>query len=329
MGMTERGLNIMKLTKLFLALLLTTSLSLQTQAAGGKLLDFLLNGTGVIEALAKHNIKGEAATEVGRYLELSLKSLNISGQVPTRQQFTAIVERLGGSAEDLRLKRQLQELLAKDIDSVSKDEMVGAINNIIYLANRHGNTATAVLGCARCVSDELSLHGFRFTMKELADNNSRNVLTQVLPKNPQDVRRFISSKFQAYGLGDFSRVNSRLVAPEEERAMALMLGLYEAGNSKQKALVKEIFEASKDSSGQVKFLAEGGENKLHLLFTEDMDDEYLEYWTNTLKKVSSDRKESGESMKESFFKVLKKEAGDDPVANEQIELLRAKKCFFP
>lgn len=319
----------MRVAKLALTLLLTVSLSVQSNAAGGKLLDFFLNGSGILEVLAKHNISGEAANEIGRYLELSLKSLNISGQMPSRQQFTAIIEGLGGSPEDLRLKRQLQELLAKDVDSLSKNEVVDAINNIIYLANRHGNTATAVLGCARCVSDELSLHGFRFTMKELADDNARSVLTQVLPKKPQDVRRFISSKFQAYGLGDFSRVNSRLVAPEEERALALMLGLYEAGNAKQKELVKQIFEASKDSSGQIKFLAEGGENKLHLLFTEDMDDEYIEYWTKTLRNVAAERKESGEPMKEAFFKSLRKEAGDDPVAVEQIELLRAKKCFFP
>lgn len=319
----------MRLSNLVLSLVLTTTLSLQAQAAGGKLIDFLVNGSGILEVLAKHNIKGEAASEVGRYLELSLKSLNISGNMPSRQQFETIINGLSGSAEDLRLKRQLQELLAKDADSVSKDDVINAINNIIFLANRHGNTATAVLGCARCVSDELSLHGFRFTMKELSDSNARSVLTQVLPKNPQDVRRFISGKFQAYGLGDFSRVNARLVAPEEERAMALMLGLYETGSAKQKELVRSIFEASKDSSGKIRFMAEGGENKLHLLFTEDMDDEYVEYWTKTLRSVAAERKESGESMKDSFFKTLQKNAGDDPVANEQIELLRAKKCFFP
>lgn len=319
----------MRFTKLVFSLLLVATLSFQASAAGGKLIDFLLNGSGILEVLAKHNIKGEAASEVGRYLELSLKSLNISGQMPSRQQFVAIVEGLGGSPEDLRLKNQLKQLLSKDADALSKDEVVSAINNIIYLANRHGNTATAVLGCARCVSDELSLHGFRFTMRELSDSNARDVLTSILPKNPQDVRRFISSKFQAYGLGDYSRVSSRLVAPEEERAMALMLGLYEAGSAKQKELVRQIFEASKDSSGKIKFMADGGENKLHLLFTEDMDDEYVEYWTKTLRGVASDRKESGDSMKESFFKTLQKNAGDDPVANEQIELLRAKKCFFP
>ncbi len=319
----------MRITKLAITLLLSATLSLNASAAGGKLIDFLINGSGVLEVLAKHNIKGDAASEIGRYLELSLKSLNISGQLPTRQQFTAIIDQLGGSAEDLRLKRQLQDLLAKDADDISKDDVVGAINNIIYLANRHGNTATAVLGCARCVSDELSLHGFRFTMKELSDSNAQSVLTQILPKNPTDIRRFISSKFQAYGLGDFSRVSSRLVAPEEERAMALMLGLYEAGSAKQKELVKQIFEASKDSSGKIRFMADGGENKLHLLFTEDMDDEYIDYWTKTLKNVTAERKESGEPMKEAFFKSLKKEAGDDPVASEQIELLRSKKCFFP
>ncbi len=319
----------MRISKLALTLLLSATLSFNASAAGGKLIDFLLNGSGALEMLAKYNIKGDAASEIGRYLELSLKSLNISGQLPTRQQFTAIIDRLGGSAEDLRLKKQLQDLLSKDADNVSKDDVVSAINNIIYLANRHGNTATAVLGCARCVSDELSLHGFRFTMRELADSNAQSVLTQILPKNPADIRKFISSKFQAYGLGDFSRVNSRLVAPEEEKAMALMLGLYEAGSPKQKELVKQIFEASKDSSGRIKFMADGGENKLHLLFTEDMDDEYIEYWTKTLKGVGAERKESGDSMKEAFFKSLKKEAGDDPVASEQIELLRTKKCFFP
>ena len=319
----------MRISKFLFTLLLSGMLATNVNAAGGKLIDFLLNGSGALEVLAKYNIKGDAASEVGRYLELSLKSLNISGQLPSRQQFTAIIDQLGGSAEDLRLKKQLQELLAKDVDQVSKDEVVGAINNIIYLANRHGNTATAVLGCARCVSDELSLHGFRFTMKELSDSNAQTVLTSVLPKNPADIRRFISSKFQAYGLGDYSRVSSRLVAPEEERAMALMLGLYEGGSAKQKELVRQVFEASKDSSGRIRFMAEGGENKLHLLFTEDMDDEYIEYWTKTLRKVASERKESGDSMKEAFFKSLKKEAGDDPVAGEQIELLRSKKCFFP
>ncbi len=319
----------MRISKFLFTLLLSAMLATNVNAAGGKLIDFLLNGSGALEVLAKYNIKGDAASEVGRYLELSLKSLNISGQLPSRQQFTAIIDQLGGSAEDLRLKRQLQELLSKDVDQVSKDEVVAAINNIIYLANRHGNTATAVLGCARCVSDELSLHGFRFTMKELSDSNAQTVLTSVLPKNPTDVRRFISSKFQAYGLGDYSRVSSRLVAPEEERAMALMLGLYEGGSAKQKELVRQIFEASKESSGRIRFMAEGGENKLHLLFTEDMDDEYVEYWTKTLRKVASERKESGDSMKEAFFKSLKKEAGDDPVAGEQIELLRTKKCFFP
>jgi hypothetical protein len=318
-----------RLHSLLSVFLLAMSLSMTTHAAGaGKLIDFLVNDTGITELLGTKGIKGAAASRTKKYIMLSLSSLNMMGdRVPKKAELKKIISSISGSAEDLKIKKQLSELLDKPSEQLSKDDVVSAVNNLIWLANRHGKRGAIVLACSACVSEALSKHGFRFTLEVLNDSAAKKVLNDILPRKPRDLRIFLNERMSTLGLGDFSRATSDLVSAEEERSLGLFIGLYEYGSKSQKELVEAILEVSKRPDGKVELLNPKNPHKLWKLFTEDLDEDELIDWAKMLKKVASESG-SNESKKDAFYAYLKKRAGDEPVLNEWLNKIKLKKCFF-
>ena len=318
-----------RLKHIVLVLFLSISFTLETHAAGaGKLIDFLVNDTGVIELLGSKGIKGAAASRTKKYIMLSLSSLNAMGnRTPTKTELKKIISSISGSADDLKIKKQLTELLDKPSSQLSKDDVVTAVNNLIWLANRHGKRGAIVLACSACVSDTLSRHGFKFTLEVLNDSAAKRVLNDILPRKPRDLRNFLTERMTTLGLGDFSRAPKSLVGPEEERSLGLFLGLYEHGSKKQKDLIESILSVSKRPDGKVDLLDPKNPHKLWKLFTEDMGDDELADWSKMLKKVADDAG-SEDSKKDAFYAYLKRRAGDDPILNEKLNMIKLKKCFF-
>ena len=314
---------------MFRVLFVISFLSLNAFATPIKLVDALLSEAGLSRILKQFDISGNASSEVEKYVKLSLRSLNFNDGTPSKNQLEKVLNSIDGSRLDNQYKSRLQSLMDSPVEKLSKEDLVNAINDLVYIANRFGNSETAVLGCARCVSDELDFHGFRFALNNIQNKNSQLVLNGLIPEKPSEVKKFISSRLRSFDIGDYSKVTTNMVAPQEEKSLALTLGLYNRGNKKQKKLIQAMFDATKNSNGEVDFLNPNNPHKLFLLFSEDMDDQYMDYWIQTLKKVKSKRQGTNDSTKEAFFEVLSKEAGEDPVAKEHIQMLRKKKCFFP
>jgi hypothetical protein len=312
-----------------LALLLVMSVSTSVYSAGaGKLIDFLVNDTGIIELLGSKGIKGAAASRTKKYILLSLSSLNIVGdRIPTKVELKKIISTISGSADDLKIKKQLTDLLDKPSEKLTKEDVVLAVNNLIWLANRHGKRGSIVLACSACVNESLSRHGFKFTLEVLNDSAVKRVLNDVLPRRPRDLRNFLNERMTTLGLGDFSRVTNDLVAPEEERSLGLFLGLYEHGSKGQKELIESILEISKKPDGKVELLNPNNPHKLWKLFTKDLADDELADWSTMLRKVANDSA-NDESKKDAFFAYLKGKAGDDPIRNEWLNKIKLQKCFF-
>ena len=98
-----------------------------------------------------------------------------------------------------------------------------AINNIIYLANRHGRSV--IITCADCVNTNLANAGFKFTVETIKNSSASKLLNDVIPRNPAQLNTFISGRMKRLGMGDYSKVTPDLVAPEDEKSLALFLGL--------------------------------------------------------------------------------------------------------
>lgn len=315
----------------FLVLSMAFTMSINVNAAGGgKLIELLVNDSGVLEILGKRGIKGAPAKKVSEYVGQSILSISFSNKKPSVQQLKKIIKSIAGSEVDNAYKKELLALLDKPAEKVSKEDLVTVVNNLIYLSNRFGKRGSTVLACADCVSETLSRHGFKFTLEVLSDSSSKRVLTQVLPREPKQLTNYISKEMSKGGLGDYSRTAARtkLVSPEEERALGLFLGLRKFGNKKQKELAEAIVSVSKDSGGETTLLTRDNPHKLWKLFSEDMSDDVMDSWTKMLKEVGEKTDGSEGSSKKAFYDYLERVAGDDPVLREQLASLKRKNCFF-
>ena len=312
--------------KKFSILLLLLSFS-SANAAGGKLIDYLLFDSGVVEILTRNGVDAIAIPRVKRYVANSLQALNLSGSKPTKAQLIEILEGLGGTPQDVKIKKSLLSLLDKPDSKITKKDVVNAINSLIFLANRHGATGSAMLACAQCVSDVLSKNGFKFTLEEINNTAAKKVLDQTLPKQPRQLTNYINTKMAKHKLGNLSRVTSRMLRPEEEKSLGLFLGLAEAGNKQQKELIDAVRDFSTDQNGVTSLIDSRNPHTFWKLFSEDMDDETVEGWTKIIKEATESA--DGQTNKqEAFYAALKKRAGDNDYMNDQLDFLKKKNCFF-
>lgn len=295
----------------------------------GRFVDLLLHDSGVAEALGKSGIRGKQASLIKRYVNNSLLALSSNGKKPSRTQLARILKQIPDSGKDGRIKKQLTILLNKSEKNLKKGDLVDAINNLMYLANRYGSGQATVLACAQCVSDTLYKNGFRFTMEVVSNKQSKKVLTKMLPTKPKDLKRFISSKLRSNGFGYSSKALRSQVAPEEEKSLALFLGLASSGSKTQKNFIEAVKDVSRNSKGKVSLLDPNNPHKLWKLFTDDVTDLELEGWTKLLKEVSQDARNSGEvGKKKAFFRYLERKASKEGIPSERVEVLKRKNCFF-
>lgn len=304
-------------------------LSLSVHSSGvGRFIDFIVTDSGVMEALSKNGLRGDEANYVRKSISNSLQALSSNNKKPSAQNLKAILDQLPVSGRDVQLKSELVRILESSSDQVSPDEFVQAVNNLIYLANRYSLRSSSVLACSECVNGALAARGFRFTMEVVDDVQAKKVLSEILPNDPRQLRQYIQSKMRSMGLGDFSKVTTNLVAPEEERSLALFLGLKEYGSQSQKNFIAAVEQLSRNASGEVQLLDPARPHKLWRLFYEDLSDDQLAGFTKLITEVDQEARSANSSLKEAFGKVLEKRAADNPAMQERAAQLQRQNCFF-
>jgi len=304
---------------------LIANISSNVYAAGAtKLVDFMLSGSGVAEILGKHGIKGNDAKLVESYIASSLVALG-SKKSLTKEELKNVLSKLPVAGPDATVRKELQVLLDKSEGEISKDDVVKAINNIIYLANRHGKSV--IITCAECVNENLAKNGFKFTVENIKNSSSIKVLNEVLPKNPAELNTFISSRMRRMGLGDYSKVTPAQVSPSEEKSLALFLGLAESGSADQKALIASIKKLS-TRNGKTNLLDPKNPQKFWKVVADDMSPQDMSGWTKTLNEVASRAEKDGVATEEAFYRTLKQKAQGNDYLMKQYETLKAKRCFF-
>tara|TARA_R110002072_G_scaffold1989_3_gene16490 strand:+ start:54592 stop:55551 length:960 start_codon:yes stop_codon:yes gene_type:complete len=315
--------------KILLTTLLVLSVQLQA-AGGGKLIDLFLTQSGLETLFLKTGIEDAAAQRVTRYISNSILSFSTSSDIPSKSKLVEILKSIKGNKRDTLYQKKLLQLLNKNSDNVTKEELVDSVNSLIYLANRYGVKNATILACADCVSETLGRHGFKFTFEEMADTSTKQLLESYVPRRPDQLNYFITKKMKELEFGDYSRVSRKLVRPSQERTLALFLALAEESSPaspKQRELINAILEFSKDSKGKVQLFSKDNQHILYGLVDDDsMTDAIRTEWIRVLKEASNDP--SAASKKEAFFKVLRRDAGDSTELNDYVNSLELKKCFF-
>ncbi len=319
--------------KLLASILMLFSLTTFAVGGGGKLLDLLVNESGLIELLTRNGIEAAAARQVQHNIANSLTSLGLTGQSASPEALQRVIAGLGTSREDRKIKTSLLKLLNQDAEVLKKGEMVEAINNLIYLANRHGVRGSLVLACSECVNESLFIHGFKFSMEEVSRPAVKKLFeSNIIPNEPRELSRFIASKMKRLNVGDYSKTSSKLVAPEREKSLAIFLALAEKNSPATKVerdFIDAVLAISTTPSGQVKLLNESNPHSLWSTFAiNGADEEYLTGMTALLKETA-ERGKDNVSKKDAFFEVLDDTIGStSKEAQDGVNSLRIQTCFF-
>jgi hypothetical protein len=291
-----------------------------------KFIDFLLKDSGVVEALARHGILGEPATRVQTYVRNSLTALSTRSGDMSPVELRRTLSGLSLQGDDLRLRNQLLELLERNADEMAQEDMVTAINNLIYLANRHGVRGSVVLACSECVSDALRRHGFRFTLASVQNESAQQVLENVVPRNPRDLSNFINRRMTAMNLGNYRNAPRELIGPEEERALGLFLGLAEHGTEVQKEFVAAVVDFSRVGSNDVRLLNPDNPHIFWRFFDQNPSDEKLRFHARMLREAAQESNVAG--REDAYYRSLSRHYQNNDEALRMIDELRLKKCLF-
>ena len=312
-----------KMTTIFCLFFLTFSTTIYA-AASVKLIDFLVSSSGVTELLGKNGIKGIDAKQIESYLTSSLGSLS-GGKILSQKEFKAILGRLPVAGEDATLRKELQVLLDKNEGDLKKEDVVKAINHIIYLANRHGKSI--LITCAECVSDSLAKNGFKFTVENIKNTESLKILNDIIPNNPKDLNTFISSKVKRLGFGDYSKVTPEMMPKSDEKTFALFLASYESGSSDFKELAAMIKKLS-TKKAQTNIFDSSNPNKLWKVVTNDLSQADAAKLTDILKETDLMASKENLKIEEAFNNVLRKKAEMSDELMDKFKSLKTKRCFF-
>lgn len=290
----------------------------------GKLIDLIVSDEGMMTALAKSGIKGDNALQVKNYVNTSLKALSANGVKPDKMELRRILQSLPNNGADGRVKRKLFGLLYKNDSELTKGDLVDAVNELLYMANRYGSGQSTVLACGPCVSDNLSRNGFRFSM-EIIENKQAKYILDHLPKNPEDLRRSLNDSLRAFDAGSINWVPANILASEEEKSLALFFGMARHGSASQKKLFKSIMNVSKFDKRSKKFFG----HKMWKLFSENLSPTEIDGATRLLDDIAKDPTfiKDG-NFETAFIRRLQKQVHDNPALGKELDTLKSKRCFL-
>ncbi len=314
----------MKRYLIFCSLLCALVFSSSAFASGVKLIDYMVSSSGLLELLSSHGIKGVEAKQVESYVFTSLNSFG-AGKNLSKKELSDVISKLPVTGQDAGIRKELQMLLDKSSADIKKEDVVKAINNIIYLANRHGKSV--IITCADCVSESLSKSGFKFTVENIKNAGTMKLLNDVIPSNPKDLQHFIASKVKRLGLGDYSRVTPDVVSPAEEKTLALFLASYESGSNEFKSMANSIKRLS-TKNGKTNLFDSSDPNKLWKLVASDLSSQEVQKISSTLSEVETLAAKEKLKVEEAFNRILRKKAETSGELLERYKQIKSRRCFF-
>lgn len=311
---------------LLLSLLILANSTLSYGAVTGKLADYIVSSSGLKQILDKNGIYGTDAKQVLSYVDSSIYSFkNVKDQKVERDELLAVISKLPVTGKDATIRKELQVLLDKSDGNIKKEDVVTAINHLIYLANRYGKSV--VITCAECVSDSLMKNGFKFTVENIKNAESAKILSELIPNNPKDLNTFISSRVKRLNLGDYSKVTTKIMLPSDEKTFALFLALLDSGNAEFKALGQSIVDLS-TKNGKTNLFDPKDPNKLWRLVSTDMASGEAVKLTATLKEAGELAQKENLSAEVAFNRILKKKSEGSDELFAKFKSIKSKRCFF-
>lgn len=289
-----------------------------------KLVDYMISSSGLTELLSKNGIKGVDAKQVESYVATSIGSFG-AGKTLTQKEFAEVLSKIPATGKDATIRKKLQVLLDKSDADIKKEDVVEAVNSILYLANRYGKSV--VVTCADCVSDSLTKSGFKFTVENIKNAGSVKLLSDVIPSNPKDLNLFIKSKAKRLGFGDYSQASPQFIPASEEKSLALFLALAESGSAVHKEFAGIIKKLS-TSNNKTNLFNSRNPNKLWKIVTSDVSDEHIVRMTALLKEVDTVAIKENMKIEDAFYQVLKKRSEGSDELFQKFKNIKTKRCFF-
>jgi hypothetical protein len=294
-------------------------------SANDLLTDTLFNSKKLTEKLSDFNFKKSDALVLQNYFSLSIESLS-NKKVLNANEFKT---KLAGSKyfeQDIKIKNELKTIITKESSKIQKEELLDAINNIIYFGSRYGSKT--LINYTDCTNDSLDAYGIKFSVVKLKSSRTKKVLDEYVPSSPKNLKKFISQRMQKFKWGKFDKSSSLIVLPFEEKSLALFLALSEYGTTDQKEFIDAVVELSKNSGGRVQLLDAKKRHKFWKVFSSDITEDDIKGWTSTIEDTTSKIKKGNLSVEEAFYKVLKEKAQNNAFLLKQLESLKSKRCFF-
>lgn len=313
-----------KILLLLSCVFLMTNTTIVYGAGAVKLIDYMISSSGLTELLTKNGIKGVDAKQVESYVATSIGSFG-AGKTLTQKEFAEVLSKIPATGEDATLRKKLQVLLDKSDADIKKEDVVEAVNSILYLANRYGKSV--VVTCADCVSDSLTKNGFKFTVENIKNAGSIKLLSDVIPSNPKDLNLFIKSKAKRLGFGDYSQASPQFIPASEEKSLALFLALAESGSAVHKEFAGMIKKLSTTNS-KTNLFSSRNPNKLWKIVTSDVSDEHIVRMTALLKEVDTVAVKENMKIEDAFYQVLKKRSEGSDELFQKFKNIKTKRCFF-
>ena len=322
------------LLRIFVLLCLTSASLL---AFSGKLVDLIVDKSGLLNLLAKNGIEAQVSTQVRNTVKNSIISLagGADGTVPTSNQLIKVIQGLPDDPKDGGAKSRLIKVLNLEDTSLDKEATVGAINDLALLAQKYGTSSTVALACSQCNDGALAIHGFKLSViaaEEFTQKSTQQVLTSI-PRESRELNKFISRKFQKLKLGRFNVRTQKLVKEEDEKALAIFLALAEKSSpatDSQRRFINSVMEISKNKNGTILLDSNNYHNFWKFLGDKENNDVLLDQYTNVLNRTA-DYKKGGMDTKDAFYKVLDdiaEDGGSGSKKLEYVERLKSKNCFF-
>ncbi len=305
----------MILKKILLSVLIFSSV----QASVFKLADAFISESAVKGLISSSGAKGASLSKMNQYISTSINSLLKKGDGDLYRTLVKLRVEKGDQVKKIGLVR----LLKKDINSLSNQEFVSAVNDLIYLSNKYGAYRKRSLTCSLCIGEELNLIGYKTSIKVYDQGNTTLSSTLAkLPKGSRQLRDMNMTNLQILGAKD----TTRYLKKDDERAFGLFLELSRNGNKAQRDFGKAVLNFNKNSSGLAVLNGPGAPSNLWRLASSDLSREKLAKFTSMLEVAAKQSNPS--ARKEVLFDQLFKEAGNDPDEIASVRKLKSNNCFF-
>lgn len=293
-------------------------------SGSAKLVDLMVNKAGTIELLSKYGLNKAEAVIVENYLSKSIAGLS-SDKTLTNTELLELINKLPAAGKDALVRKELMTLLNKNVGNIKKADLVNAINNVMILSNRYGKSV--ILNCSECVNMDLTKHGFKFSVENIKNSSTNDLLKNVIPNNPQALNNYITQKMRQLDFGLYSKATPDLINSDEQKTLALFLAMAENGNVKVKNLIASIKVVS-TKNGKTQLLDKSNRHKLWKLAAHEMTPAELEAWTKMIDELGVRANEDGLNVEQLFYKILKEKADSSVIMTKKYNNIKSKRCFF-